>query len=153
MTDSAQAIDFSKLTPIELMFGEDFEAAQQLAALCEEAELYLASFGWCKGVKKAYFGLGVSDFIGIFLFELMASEEVQDKFRWVVAGDLPPACLTTNNCPSPVFALQEYIVEMKNWCSTALDEGKIDAEQESDLRHRISLLGSEILDHYRDELI
>jgi len=150
--DSAQAIDFSKLTPIELMFGEDFEEAQQLAALCEEAELYLASFGWCQGVKKAYFGLGVSDLIGIFLFELMSSEDAQDKFLWVVAGDFPPACLATDNCPNPAIALREYIQKMKHWCSKALAEGKIDAEQERNLMRRITLLGSEVLSHYRDEL-
>lgn len=48
------------------MFGEDFEQTQELVALFEEAELYLSSFRWCDGIKKAYFGLGVSDFVGIF---------------------------------------------------------------------------------------
>jgi len=152
MTAPAQAIDFSKLTPIELMFGENFEEAQQLAALCEEAELYLASFGWCEGVKKAYFGLGISDFIGIFLFELMSSEDAQDKFLWVVAGDIPPACLATDNCPNPAVALHEYIEKMKDRCSTALDQGKIDVERERNMMQRIMQLGSEVLGHYSDKL-
>jgi hypothetical protein len=121
MTSTDQAIDFSKLTPVEMIFGDDFEETQQLVALFEEAELYLNSFAWCQGVKNVYFGLGVSDFIGIFLFEVIPSEDERDRFHWVVAGDVPPACLAIANCPDPEFALKGYIEEMK---------GKVDGAQE-----------------------
>lgn len=144
MTESGVSIDFSKLTPIESMFGEDFEEAQQLTALFEEAQLYLCSFGWCKGIKRAYLGLGVSDFIGIFLFELIASEESQGKFLWVVSGDIPPAHFSAEGCPSSILALKEYVEQMTSRC---------DATHWNALLRRIQMLDSEALSHYQGALM
>lgn len=156
----SQNIDFSKLTPIECMFGEDFEQTQELVALFEEAELYLSSFRWCDGIKKAYFGLGVSDFVGIFLFEIEPSEETVDRFHWVVAGDVPPACIASTDCANSVFALRQYIGEMRDWCNSVLsgeDHGspvnaRVAADSARNLMKRITLLDTVILDQYRDEL-
>lgn len=141
MPDVNPSIDFSKLTPIEFMFGKDFEETQQLAALFEEAELYLSSFAWCRGVRKAYFGLGVADFIGIFLFELMPSEDSRDRFLWVVAGDVPPAYLAAESYPNSAFALQGYIQRMKSELASA----DCNAAQQRELMRRIMLLDSEVL--------
>jgi hypothetical protein len=137
------------------MFGGDFEETQQLAVLFEEAELYLSSFHWCEGIKNAYFGLGVSDIIGIFLFEILSSEESMDKFHWVVAGDVPPACFAAADCPNSALALHSYIDETKNWCRTVLAGGVVDcgpkvsasatAENARELLNRISFLDTEIL--------
>lgn len=146
MTSADAVIDFSKLTPVELMFGDDFEQTQQLTALLEEAELYLASQAWCESVKKAYFGLGVSDFIGIFLFEVASYDGARDGFYWVVAGDTPPAHLAIEDCPGPAFALRAYIEKMSQ-----LRSG--DAVLERELMRRIELLDSEVLSHYREELM
>ena len=158
-----QNIDFSKVTPIESMFGEDFEQAQELVALFEEAELYLSSFGWCDRIKRAYFGLGVSAFIGIFLFEIEPTDDSVARFHWVVSGDVPSACITTTDCPNPAFALRKYITQMKGWCNTVLDgyaeapvfevdtTGKVVGI--GDLMDRISLLDKVILDQYRKELV
>jgi hypothetical protein len=115
-------IDFSRLTPVGSMFGEDLEEAQQLTALCEEAELYLASFAWCDGIRNAYFGLGVSDFVGIFLFEILPSDASRGSFHWVVAGDIPPASLSVDRCSDSALALRLYIEEMKSWCQAVLEE-------------------------------
>jgi hypothetical protein len=104
------------------MFGEDLEEAQQLTALCEEAELYLASFAWCDGIRNAYFGLGVSDFVGIFLFEILPSDASRGSFHWVVAGDIPPASLSVDRCSDSALALRLYIEEMKSWCQAVLEE-------------------------------
>ena len=152
MIEPALTIDYSKLTPIESMFGEDFEETQQLAALFEEAELYLTSFSWCEGIKSAYFGLGVSDFIGIFLFEIVAAASSPGSHIWVVAGDIPPAHLMVDECPSPAFALKAYIQKMKDWCGSAFNSGNIDAVEERQLMHRIALLDNEVLSHYRQEI-
>jgi hypothetical protein len=135
MTSADLTIDFSKLTPVELMFGEDFEETQQLAALFEEAELYLNSFAWCAGVKKVYFGMGLSDFIGIFLFEVVPSADERERYHWVVAGDVPPAHLAIANCPDAAFALKGYIEEMK---------GKVNLAQESELLRLAGFSGSSL---------
>lgn len=144
------------------MFGGDFEETQQLTVLFEEAELYLSSFHWCQGIKNAYFGLGVSDIIGIFLFEIFTSEESMGKFHWVVAGDVPPACVATVDCPNSAMALQSYIDEMTNWCRAVLAGGAVDcrikvnasatAENARELLRRISFLDTEILSQYKEEL-
>lgn len=161
MTDAIPYIDFSKLTPISHMFGDDFEETQQLAALFEEAELYLSSFDWCEGVKQAYFGLGVSDFIGIFLFEFMPPARGTGNFLWVVAGDIPPAHLGIDHCPDPTLALDAYIGEMKNWCNAVLAGGAAACtfnvnlaatlENARDVLRRITLLDTVVLAHYKQE--
>ena len=135
-----QNIDFSKLTPIESMFGEDFEQTQELVALFEEAELYLSSFSWCERIKKAYFGLGVSAVIGIFLFEIEHSEESADSFHWVVSGDVPSACIAAADCPNPAFVLHKYVGELKNAC------------RNQNFSRTIALLDRVILNEYKDEL-
>lgn len=159
MTDSPLNIDFSKLTPIEQMFGGDFEETQQLTALFEEAELYLSSFNWCQGIKSVYFGLGVSDIIGIFLFEIFPSESSVDRYFWVVAGDTPPAHLATDNCPTSVFALDSYIGRTRRWCDSVLSGASVEDKSHvklaqttanaHDLMGRVRLLDSVILEHYR----
>lgn len=158
----SQNIDFSKLTPIELMFGEDFEQTQEIAALFEEAELYLSSFHWCDRIKKAYFGLGVSDFVGIFLFEIEPSVDTAERFHWVVAGDVPPACIAGTECRNSAFALHQYIRAMKNWCNAELSKeptasllargAKHATHSAHDLMSRITLLDSVILEQYKDDL-
>lgn len=159
----SQNIDISKLTPIELMFGEDLEQTQELVALFEEAELYISSFVWCERIKAAYFGLGVSAFIGIFLFEIEPSEESAGRFHWVVSGDVPPACIATADCPNPALALHKYIGQKKDWCETVLNGASADPERSAsvesaveaaqELMKRISLLDTVVLNQYRDELV
>lgn len=135
-----QNIDFSKLTPIEFMYGSDFEQTQELVALFEEAELYLSSFGWCERVKQAYFGLGVSAFIGIFLFEIEPSEENVDSFHWVVSGDVPSARFAAVDCANPALVLHRYVKEMKS------------CVPDQNLATTIALLDQVILNEYRNEL-
>lgn len=159
MTDFYLSIDFSKLTPIEDMFGGDFEETQQLTVLFEEAELYLSSFNWCQGIKSVYFGLGVSDIIGIFLFEILPSESSVDRYFWVVAGDTPPAHLPTVDCPNSVLALDSYIGRTRRWCESVLAGARLEgkshvnlaqtAANARDLMERVRLLDSVILEHYR----
>lgn len=155
-------IDFSKLTPIEFMFGGEFEQTQEIVALFEEAELYLSSFRWCDGIKKAYFGLGVSDFVGIFLFEIEPSEEAVERFHWVVAGDVPPACIAGTECRNSAFALHKYIGALRDWCNTELSKEPnaslpppgvtSAADGVHTLLGRIKLLDTVILEQYRDDL-
>lgn len=142
MTNPDLQIDFARLTPIEAMFGEDLEETQQLTALFEEAELYLMSFGWCKGIRRAYFGLGVSDFIGVFLFEVMRADDGGDRYLWVVAGDIPSAHLSTRDRPNSVSALEAYVRDLEVRC---VDSGA------RDLMRRVALLDTEVLRHYRNE--
>ncbi|WP_342116075.1 hypothetical protein [Pseudoduganella sp. OTU4001] len=134
-TDLPLGIDFSKLTPIEHMFGDDFEETQQLAALFEEAELYLASFAGCEAIKRAYFGLGVSDFIGIFLFEFLPKDESKERFLWVVTGDVPSACLAADTCPDPTSALRAYIEHARGMCNV----------------RSVTLLETVVLKHYTQD--
>jgi len=103
-------------------------------------------------VKKVYFGLGVSDFIGVFLFEVVPSEDEQERYHWVVAGDVPPARLSMTDYPNLAVALKGYIQEMRERCSTALTSGKGNAAHEHELMRRMQLVDREILSLYREEL-
>jgi hypothetical protein len=58
-----------------------------------EARRYVSAFHWCKGIRDAWFGLGVGGVVAVFLFEIEALGELADDTLWVVVGDLPSAHL------------------------------------------------------------
>lgn len=83
--------------------------------MAQEAQDYLESFNWCKGVREAYFGGGYGGVIAVFLFRISPSGPEVDEWLWVVVGDLPPAYLVTDVSKTPSQALVSYVREMSNW--------------------------------------
>jgi len=149
------SIDYSELTDIELMTGEDDEETKELHAVYAKARTFIGSFKWCAGIKKAYFGLGAANVVAIFLFELIPVGESVDSLLWIVVGDIPPAYIVTDDAPNPESALAVYISLMRKWISAA-KLGKsvknlipVDApptaENANDLERRLEFLEEEIL--------
>ena len=148
-------IDYSKLTEIEAMPGEDDDETQERRALYAKARSFIGSFKWCAGIKKAYFGLGAANIVAIFLFELIPVRESVDSLLWIVVGDIPPAYIVTDDAPNPERALAAYISLMREWIRAA-KLGKsvknlipVDApptaENANDLERRLEFLEEEIL--------
>ncbi len=148
-------IDFSKLRPIDGVKGEDEEETKQFLTLYQEAKSFLSKFSWCVEIRNSYFGGGVADIVGVFLFEIMPSKPEVDSFLWVVVGDIPPAYLVTDNTSDASHALEGYIEEMERW-GNAVEKGMalndiipVNAEPTLEnaqrLRWRLEFISREIL--------
>ncbi|MFA5142865.1 MAG: tetratricopeptide repeat protein [Candidatus Omnitrophota bacterium] len=155
MNDRAKEINFSELLPISKMKGDGREDTARLKEMHKEAVNYITSFSWCKKIEEKYFGLGVGDIIGIYLFKIQPSKSDINKWVWVVVGDLPPAYLVVDRSPDPASALNSYIREMDEWVQ-AVKKGKpVDglipvnapptAENAKLLKTRLKFLKKEIL--------
>ena len=151
----ATGMDHSKIAEIDHMAGEDDDETQELRTLYAKAHAFIASFKWCQGIKKAYFGLGVDKIIAVFLFELNPALESVDSLLWVIVGDIPPAYIVTDDAPNPRQALAVYIGLMREWVN-AVKAGKsvrdlvpVNAapteENANDLERRLEFLEEEIL--------
>jgi len=116
-------VEFSKLVPIEKLSEYDKIDTEALREMAEDAQQYLRSFKWCKGVEKRWFGWGVGGICAVFLFEIIPASQDVDSFLWIVIGDLPPAYLVTDNISNYVEALETYVELMQEWVN-AVKQGK-----------------------------
>ena len=117
-----ERVDFSSLTPIRDMKGEDSEDSSLLKIMAKEAQQFLLSFDWCKEIQASWFGLGVGGVCAVFLFEILPATANIDTSLWVVVGDLPSAYLVLDECPTAMKALDAYVELMQEWVD-AVQEG------------------------------
>lgn len=108
------SVDFTKVTPVAQLVGEDQDDTEQLRKLHAEAEDYLRSLRWCPGIAEALFGTGIGGVVGVFLFRLTRHVDGVE-WLWVVVGDLPSAYLVTERAPDPNSALRVYCELMQEW--------------------------------------
>jgi hypothetical protein len=112
-------IDFNKVVPAGDLRGEDEKDTSMLRGMLSEARQFLISFHWCRSVKQAYFGFGIGGVVAVFLFGIEPAQAGVDEWLWVIVGDVPPAYLVTDDCPTPKAALDEYVIEMSRWVAAA----------------------------------
>jgi hypothetical protein len=110
-----KGVDRSTLVLAEELRGEDDEDTSLLKEMHGEATSYLSRFGWCRGIRRSWFGLGVGKVIAVFLFEIDPAGDDVDDEMWIVVGDLPSAVIVTEDRPDAVSALRGYIEEMRGW--------------------------------------
>ena len=109
------------IVPISEMMGDDAEDTALLQASYLEAKDYLLSQKWCLGIGEMYFGAGLGDVVAVFLVAIDPVPTDVDEWLWVVVGDLPPAYLVLDDCPTPIEAVQTYISLMQDWVDLARD--------------------------------
>ena len=61
----------SGVVPAQAITGDDEQDTQLLRQMLSEADAYLRSFPWCKGVLSSFFGGGVGGVFAVFLFLAM----------------------------------------------------------------------------------
>ncbi len=155
-------LDFSKIVPIEKMSGDSPEDTNLLKSMLVEAKNFLLSLKWCNSILESYFGLGIGEVIGIFLFKIEPSRDDVDDYVWIIIGDLPPLYLTTDGAPNPACALDGYIGAMEEWAEAAI-EGRdvsglvpVDAEPSKkngeNLKKRLEFIDKNILVEYQNDL-
>ena len=152
-----------KVVPIETLRGRSAYDVAELLVLYDEAAEYLKAFSWCGTIEEGFAGICVPGLFGVFLFRFVPAREGVDPWVWVVAGDLPPAYLTTENAPNPACAVDAYIGAMRSWVR-AVQEGRPVKDEipvsapatipyATALDARLTLLDQEVLPHYRADLL
>jgi hypothetical protein len=64
--------------------------------------------------------------VAVLLFRIIPTSDEVDEWLWVVIGDLPPACLVTDQALNPSDALQTYIGEMQRWIAAVRADKPVD---------------------------
>ena len=152
-----------KVVPIETLRGRSAYDVAELLVLYDEAAEYLKAFSWCGTIEEGFAGICVPGLFGVFLFRFVPARVGVDPWVWVVAGDLPPAYLTTENAPNPACAVDAYIGAMRSWVR-AVQEGRPVKDEipvtapatipyATALDARLTLLDQEVLPHYRADLM
>ncbi len=90
-----------RLIPVANIAGDDEQDTQLLRTMAEEAQTYLASFSWCKGIDDAHFAGGVGGIFAVFLFHIRPDRPEVDPWMWVVIGDIPSAYLPLRDALFP----------------------------------------------------
>lgn len=147
-------VDMAKVVPAQRMVGEDDDETCQLRETLEEARTYLSGFGWCRGIRDEFFGLGVGGVVAVFLFCIEPAAGV-DEWLWVISGDLPSAYLVIDKAKTPSRALELYCDMMEDWAKAVRsgeDVGGVfpvsaaaTAENAALLERRISFLRKEVV--------
>lgn len=112
-------VNFSLLTSITDMKGDDAKDLRLLKKMANDAQEYLLSFAWCKEIKEGWFGWGVGGVCAVFFFRILPNKMNVDRWLWVVVGDLPSAYLVVDGSPTPLAALDTYVELMQEWVEAA----------------------------------
>jgi hypothetical protein len=103
------------------MKGDSETDTLLLQTMSDEARRFLMQFQWCERIAEFYFGAGVGGIVAVFVARIVPNGPGIDEWLWTVVGDLPPACLVTDDSSSPGVALRAYIEEMRKWVGAALE--------------------------------
>ena len=142
------------VVPLTHMVGDDDQDTALLRDMASDAERYLQSFRWCKGIEEAYWGGGVGKVFALFLFKIIPATAEIDEWLWVVTGDVPQAYLVLDESNSPAEAFETYLDLMTKWVDLAR-EGRSSPdlpptgvpptpESATDLAQRLNFLKTEI---------
>jgi len=156
-------LQMEKVVPIESLRGRSTYDVEELLTLYDEAADYLRAFSWCGEIEEGFAGICVPGLFGVFLFRFVPAREGVDPWVWVIAGDLPPAYLTTENTPNPACAVDAYIGAMQSWVRAVREKRPVTDEipvtapatvpYATALEARLTLLDQEVLPRYRADLL
>lgn len=123
--ERAMNIRFECVVPIDRMCGDDDEDTALLQSQFAQAQAYLSSFGWCRRLREAWFGMGVGGVAAVFLVQIDALGTV-DEWLWLVVGDIPSCYLVADQASTPTEALRMYCKLMEEWVSAVRSKHSLD---------------------------
>lgn len=154
--------DLSKVIEWSKYISSAPEDVAEVNSLYLEAREFLEFYDWCLTIKGSFVGIAYPGIVAVFLFEITPSRPDVDEWIWVIVGDLPPAYLTTDECPNPATALDGYIGAMLEWVN-AVQNGISVADlipvnvpatkaNAAALQTRLDFLDERILSEYKNDL-
>ena len=109
-------IDYKKITKRTDFYPE-------LLKVHEEAVNYLMDFAWCKKIISSYIYLNLGSTLCIFLFEIENSASNDDRYLWLIVGDIPAMYLDTHGPKTTKEVLEDYVRLAEDWI-TQVKQGK-----------------------------
>jgi hypothetical protein len=101
---------------------EELEGFEQIES---GARSFLESRDWCPPIREVYVGAYFPPIVAVFLYRVdkispARSGEPDDQSEgmewvWIVMGDLPPACMITENLSCGLHALTAYVAAATDW--------------------------------------
>lgn len=98
------------MVPVDRLDDSTVDSPEDLRALAEEAERFLARSS--KRIETGYLSWGFSR-LAIFLYNV--EEEDDHMWTWVIVGEMPPAQIEFEDCPNAFEALSAYLGELSAW--------------------------------------
>lgn len=154
--------DLSKTVEWSAYIAAQHEDISEANSMYREAKEFLQFYDWCAEIKESFVGMVHPGIVAVFLFHIVPLKADIDDWVWVIAGDLPPAYITTDECPNPATALDGYIGAMLEWVDAAQKGGSVASlipvnlpatrENALKLKTRLDFLDSRILPEYEGDL-
>ena len=148
----------SQLTPLE---AHGSQAPDDFQKSAREAQDVIRRMIPVAEVRHIAVAADYPGIICMFLFSFMPKNSNDERWAWVVVGDLPPACLGDESCLTPSDALEGYIGEMDAWVEAVRSGQPIDdcmpvnvkptREHADMLSRRLDFLHREILPQLRKD--
>jgi len=156
------SIDRTKISALPDLIAKEPHNARDLQALADRATAFLRRFDWSGTIEEIFAGITIGGVIGVFLFHIDPTDPSADHWLWVVAGDVPPAYLVTDDSPNPAMALEAYIDHMTLWVDAVKRGESVDdlmpvnapatAEYAGMLESRLNFLKDKVLSRFSDDL-
>lgn len=122
---------------IENLPSADTEDTESPAKLRQEAKNFLRWHHWCGPIEQGYLVYRWAGILSLFYFEIKrASPETENKI-WVIVGDVPPASMSMEICPTAIAAIDGYVYELERWVDAVKREQPV--EELMPVYSRISL--------------
>ena len=100
-------VDLETVTPLDRVEGEDERETRAIKQLSDQALSYLEGWHWVEAVRETYYGTGFDDKVGVFLFRIEPGQPEVPEWIWVIAGDLPPLYIGSEDAPVDVEPTEE----------------------------------------------
>src|SRR5688500_10408534 len=149
-------VDLETVTPLDQVEGEDERETRAIKQLSDQALSYLEGWHWVEAVRESYYGTGFDDKVGVFLFRIEPGQSEVPEWIWVIAGDLPPLYIGSEDASTPKEALDGYVGAMQSWVEAVREGRSVDEEAPVDveptaenadaLDSRLELIEKEFLD-------
>ena len=126
-------VDLDSVTPLDEVEGEDEQETRAIKKLSDQALSYLEGWHWVKSVRETHYGTGFDDKVGVFLFRIEPGQPEVPEWIWVIAGDLPPLYIGSEDASTPREALDGYVGAMQSWIEAVRAGRPVDDEAPVDV--------------------
>lgn len=110
---------------VDRFAGRDDAETAAVLTLLEDATDYALSLGSGTSLRTAFVGAASDRDVAVFLLALDGPEEAP-AWRWVVAGELPPAVLPGDGVPTARAALRRYAEAVAHWVEAVRTDAPMD---------------------------
>jgi hypothetical protein len=109
-----------------IAFNKTLEFYQEVVDAYGEATEYLKSFKWCKAIENCSLYTNIGKVFCIFLFEIENSDSSEDRFIWVIVGDIPSMYLDGYGIKTTHEVVETYIGLAEDWIQQIKSSNSVD---------------------------